>query len=216
MAQVRDQLLKLALRVDPTVRSTNTFFDLSTIGGSDGNKFSKQRLLDIYNEARTTAFNVLKAKGDLSGVKGTLRTGTLSFVAAGGRSSANLPADFIAYESAYSTASVLEGTGNKVPIVIEEDTTLIPSVLDGSLNVGNGGILVFEIGSTLVDPTGTYTSGGVLFYYGFGDWTLGDLTATETFKARIHPHLITIAQAIALGTGNADAIKLAEKLLEEA
>jgi len=48
---VQSLLLSLALRVDP-LDEDGQDFTLATIGVKNGERFSKQRLLDIYNEAR--------------------------------------------------------------------------------------------------------------------------------------------------------------------
>jgi len=64
MATVQAKMLALAMRVDSRVGSgagLGSEFTLATattaIGSVDGEKFPKQRLLDIYNDARRLLFN---------------------------------------------------------------------------------------------------------------------------------------------------------------
>ena len=188
------------------------------IGSVDGENIPRQRLLDIYNFARYTAFIVMKGlctvngKLDLAllGKKfGSLVTSTSTFQFASG--SGTKPAGYLEFISLADTnnaqiylldqslkAEVLKGVN---PYYIESSTNRF----------------VFDIGNTLVHYSNQLpdVSTYKLNYFGISDFTLSDVlgnSTTETFNEQYMPGLIELAQAIVAEQGEQQLNALATKL----
>lgn len=59
--KARDVLYALTLKVNPKIKSSGAMFTKASVGYNDGDRFTAQELLDIYNEGRFTLVNVLKS-----------------------------------------------------------------------------------------------------------------------------------------------------------
>ena len=205
MSQVKDQLLKLALRVDPIVKSTGVEFTTSTIGTVDGDRFPAQRLLDCYNEARMVLAQAISTQMDgnrkARAISGNIVRDTAFQFASG---VATKPTGYVEW------ISLLDSAG-RVIAVLPESLYALMKQLDSYTNP-----LVFEEGgyfravsSVNVPDASTY----VLRYYGVTDWTLAQLTSNETFNRQWEPLLIQLAEAIANEQGGAQLNSLAAGLV---
>lgn len=210
MATVQATLLKLALMVDPNELTTGNKFTLSTIGVNDGEKFAKQRLLDIYNLARMTLTNGMRIAWPRGKMNDALagqivRDAAASFSAGG---ALTLPAGYI------STVVLRTSTGVDIAVVPEWAYTHLAR-MESATN-----LFCFEEGNSLKAPPGSTllnsVTGCLHLYIGVVDWVLADVTggtASETVQEHWIPELLEVAAAIALEQGNTDPLALAVQLL---
>lgn len=205
MSQVKEQLLKLALRVDPIVKTTGVEFTTSTIGTVDGDRFPKQRLLDCYNEARMALAQAISTQMDgnkkAKAISGQIVRKTDFEFTAG---LATKPTGYVEF------ISLLDSPG-RIITILPSSLYAIMKQLDSYTNplVFEEGAYLRAVSSTNVPNASTY----VLRYYGVTDWTLSDLSTNETFNRHWEPALIQLAEAIANEQGGAQLNSLASALV---
>lgn len=195
------------------------------VGSVDGIRFTRQRLLDIYNEARFVLFNALyetKGSDELSKyVYGTALAANLTF----------------AYSSPYTSAAIPSGymrligiTAYNATRIIVLPNNLLPETLPAShpyYTTSATNLLAFQIGANFSICGDFHTEAGDgssshyarLNYYGISPWTwITDVfpnTTVESFSPDVEPILIEIACALADEQSNADALALAKTLLNK-
>jgi hypothetical protein len=102
MATVQTLLHRLALRVDPRTPA-GVEFTTGTIGTTAGDRFSAQRLLDIYNDARIALFQAVKtsvSKEELQLlIPGITKEAFITFTTSGTRQEYSLPSDYMDFIS---------------------------------------------------------------------------------------------------------------------
>ena len=218
MATLQKNLLTLATKIDPIVKGTSTTattarFTLATVGVSDGTRFPKQRLLDIYNEARIVLFNALRGTEDFGRcVSGAFIPDTsITFSASGSYVVASKPTGYIDLVSLVDASNV--------PIYVLDNSQkqeLKSGNPDFVLSATN--LYAFETGTQFRIP-GTFGVGvGTIDYYGLTSWVLTDVTtgtAVEVFSPDIEPILIELGCALANEQSNADVLSLAKTLLNK-
>jgi hypothetical protein len=211
-------MLKLALRVDPFVKSTGVLETSATIGVAgatgDGDKFSAQRLLDVYNESRLALFSALyesKTSQELSKlVSASFITASITLTYASPNTTAPKPSGFLKLVSLTAPSSI--------PIIVIPNNWLgdIRKGTDPHLTVSASNILAVELTTNFL-IVGNFGAGtGIIDYYGITNWALSDVTtgtAVEVFSTELEPMLLDLAVAISLEQGNQDAIALAKKLI---
>lgn len=181
------------------------------VGTVDGDKFKRQRLMDIYNKARMTLVNavltVMPANERSKAIAGTvLRPITIQFTSG----VASLPAGFIRAMYLKKISSGLE-----VPIISEEEG--IRCFNDES----STNPFCMQIGSSLKAPYASTNipdgSDYLLSYYGIADFTIfTDVTGgtvEETINENYIPLLHELGQAIANEQGSQEINALAEALI---
>jgi len=184
------------------------------IGSVDGVKFTRQRLLDIYNEARLIAFKALEniyPKSLLKEHAGEISVDfqTLTFV---GGVTTNLPSGIMKIESLTDNAGLqimvdvvdaaIVKTGAN-PHYKESSTNRFVFRIDGKLQTVSSDLFVIDAANY------------ELRYYGLTDFVLSDVTGnvtTETFNDRHEFSLIEIGQMIALERSTQEVNALATKL----
>jgi hypothetical protein len=220
MATVPSQILKLIQRIDPRTKigtevlSTN--IDTATTGWATvgGDRFTSQRVVDLYNDARRyVAMGIITAKGPFAASYdlGTIISASLvSFTAGAGA----IPAGHVG-----SVSLIRTETGALIKILPSGfyDYT---KHLDSAANP-----IVFEGAGTLVSPSGnTYipdTTTGITYtlrYFNVTDWTVSQATAisgaaTETFPERLLPMVISIAEMMANEQAGLDPSAVVKKLI---
>jgi len=189
------------------------------VGSIDGARLPRQRLLDIYNEARFALFTVLReikiTKEFSKYVYGTVTTASIEMAYSSPYMNIPKPAGFIKLISLFDGAS----TPKEIFIL---PNSLLPDVKRGiipSVTVTASNLLAFDIGQnwSIVGNFGTTPASAV--YYGITNWTWATdiLTNTtyELFSADIEPVLIEIACAIADEQSNTDVLALTKTLLNK-
>jgi hypothetical protein len=171
------------------------------VGSVDG-KFPRQRLLDIYNEARVVLIGLMEKYVPSLSARLLMVSENIvpDYVAAFTSAKVSLPAGYVAPVSLRSSANL------RVPIVPMGSVERLRSLSSASnpfvwQAVESGVRKLVAVDATAV-PNGNYS----LTYYGVADWTLANVTAgtaVETFKDTLLPVLIDIAEAIANEQGNA-------------
>jgi hypothetical protein len=189
------------------------------IAAIDGARFPRQRLADIYNDARLALFQGLSLLNDepeyLSKLVDTIvRTASVTMTLAGSTLTGPFPSDYIEGIEAYDASS------NPIEILPAE---LIGEVLIGDnphLLQSTTNRFIFEQNAQFV----TYNTGTAwpatevitVRYYGVSTFTLADVlgnSVTETFSRKFEPIIITLAEAIANGMSQVEAIGLAKSLI---
>ena len=209
MATVQSQMLELALRVDP-MDVSGALFTSGTVGVNDGRQFPKQRLLDLYNQARYMLLEVLREVFESPDQYAEQVAGNViknaTFAFSGG--SANKPSSYV------DTISLTTNAGLLIPVL---QTTQLERIKD-SLSVTNPA--VFEYSATFVDPSGgTNVPNGsnyILYYIGMTPWVMADVTtgtAVEAFIETHHPRLIDIAAALCHEQGDTEVMALITQML---
>lgn len=213
MSRLQDNMLALIQRVDPTMKNDVeiTAATLSSWGTNGSDRFTAQRLVDCYNEARKIMANIISNRFDLSmrvDALSGLMTVVTNFQFTSGV--ATKPSGFInAYNLVrpdgkslsilspvlYSITKHLDSYEN--PIVYEHITTFN------------------AVSSTNVPDAATYT----LRYFRLVNWTLADVLQTspayvdETFNATFDPILLELAVMVAMEQGTASVNAAASRLL---
>lgn len=213
MATVQAQILRLLARIDPTLKTGAeiTSSNISTWSTSNGDKFTAQRIVDIYNDARFALASAVdltypdQRKSQV--ISGTITKNT-SFQFASG--SATKPTGFIKTErlttSAYLQITVL-------PTAMIQQTRALSSATN-PIVYDYGTVLAQDVADTAIIPNAsTY----ILWYYGITTYTVSDVTGgstTEQFNDQFHPIIIELAVALATEMGNQQVNALAQKLLQ--
>jgi len=180
------------------------------IGSVDGAKLPRQRLLDIYNQARMALFQAIDATYSLSekitSISGTIVKKTdLQF--SGGI--ATIPTGYI--KAVYLT----DVSGNQItisPFTFYRRTKDLYSTTNR---------MVYEYSTTLEAPTTSTTimpnlSTYILRYFGITDFSISDVlggSVTETFNDQYHSAILELAQAIFNEQGGKEVNDLALKLI---
>lgn len=215
---IRLNLLDLAMEVDPRQQDGTLFID-TTVCVQDGEKFPKQRLLDIYNQARM-AFLVNNANANgqsglfQNGGTVKLATGTLSYSAP--TVSLTKPADFISLLSLIDTADAIQ--------IVVLPPALYGDVLMGrnahlAQSIANKQVYMFNVGQTIsiADANLSALNGKAysLMYVGCTLWVLANVDAStqETIEDSYWPIVKEIAVRLANNAGNAEIDALALSLI---
>ena len=220
---VQAMMLKLTLAVDPTVKATGILFTSATVGTTDGDAFSAQRLLDVYNFARKALF--IGADGIMSPQERALKfgsiikNGTLTFTTSSADATAPKPSDYLKWVR-------IEDPSTGVEITILDDTFL-PTVR-AKLNphyvqTTTKNKFLFEQGINFYgfnDPAGTFANAATarLTYYAIADFIISDITGgstIETLPEDMLPILMELSIAWANGQGETEVNALAKALLAQ-
>lgn len=177
------------------------------IGSVDGQIFTRQRLLDIYNEARMTLCGFIAQEYN-SGVAEKAIDGNVVSAAALTFASgvATKPTGFI------KEIELRDPSGNAVTVI---DAISVPSVRGYEHStrkfVYRSGTQFIATDSTIVANSSSYS----LTYVGITDFTLAQVlagTTVETFNEEWCPRVLELACAIAVEQGKVSPLALAEKL----
>lgn len=177
------------------------------VGSVDGGRFSRQRQLDIYNEARML---MLTQNLELNGKDATLKLIHGAVVAdtsinfAGGV--ATIPTGFV------QEILLNDPSGNKVSIIEARHIASVQNVESASNK------FVYKAGTQLKALSTTYIANGTyrIWYQGITDFVLSDViggTTVETIDEDMIPDLILIAEAVALEHGLVSPLELTRLLL---
>lgn len=209
MATVQANIIKLLQRIDPRLK---TMVEVSTSNiatwATDGtDKFTAQRVVDIYNDARFALFNAMRASMPQDRLSKEL---SLSVVTANLASSIStdilgyaLPAGyhrFISLVGRYLDGSVV--STNFLPIILL-DYTFLPLVRSGQnpyYTQSETNRFVFEKDGYLFSPKST--TGETLFYYKVLTGTVSTSadSATVTGVGTAFTTQISIGASISVGT----------------
>jgi hypothetical protein len=209
---VQANIIKLLQRVEPALNDGYTVIsasNISTWSASAGEKYTPQRILDIYNDARRQLIGELRksitTKQLSTVVTGAIQyTATLPFALSGSVSTATMPTGYIDF------VSLSNASGTKI---LKLDPSYIQTILEGAdpkYVQSSTNIFVFEIAKTLTH-FGTYiptASTYKLYYVGISDFVLTDITGgttVETINDEYIPTLLDIAEALAYKLGNGGA-----------
>ena len=198
---VRDSILRFALRVDPKDKNGVTFSN-ATIGSSDGDKFPKQRLLDMYNDARWLLFQELQSRLSetelLNAISQTIVDTSLTF--SGG--AASKPAGYVKHISLFDSV--------KAQIYIV-DASYAETIRRGSLPAfveTTANRYVVDIGSQFKSMSGTTyipnASTYLFTYFGLPIYALGDVTGgtvIESYNDNFNPTLLDLGERLASDQG---------------
>ena len=180
------------------------------IGSVDGAKVPRQRLLDIYNQARMALFGAIDATYSLSdkitSISGTIVKKTDLTFAAG---VATKPTGYI---QAVRLSDVSEDQITIAPFTLYRQTKDRHAV---------GNRIVYEYSTTLEAPSTSTTimpnaATYILRYFGITDFTLSDVlggSVAETFNDQYHSAIIELAEAIFNEQGQKEINALALKLI---
>lgn len=212
MSLVALQLLKVVQIIDPRDTSDN-LFALATstgytkVGTADG-KFTAQRQLDIYNDARMVAAYVISYKKGLrerqEASNNTIR-----------KTDATFASGVLTKPSGYIYAKSLLDVNGKVISILPVDQIPYTKRLDSLNNpvvYEETSVFRSENGAAYVPDAATY----VLRYIGITPFVLSDVTGqvtVETFSTFYEPFLVQLAVAIAQQQGQVKPLALAEQLL---
>lgn len=179
------------------------------VGSVDGASFQRQRILDIYNQARMALFNAfdgaLSKAEKIKAISGAIVKKT-DFTFASGV--ASKPTGFIEHirltNLAGTEVSVLPSS--LIRQLKSRESAANPIVFD------YGTVFESQNGSTYVADAATY----ILRYFGITNFTLSDIlggSTVETFNENFYPAIIELAQAIAAEQGTVQVNALAKKLI---
>ncbi len=191
------------------------------IGTVDGN-YTRQRLLDIYNDARFVFFKVLKTYLPKNSVLEMIHDNVIDITNLQFTSgvTVNLPAAYI------HPPILLTDVNDVVISVVDANVTKLMSGLQSATNrfvYEANGQLRSDYGNTYIADLSTYK----LRYYGIPRWTLWDGVATTDIVSTANPpapptepyvedvlyQVLEIAEAIARSKGNAEVLSLAKSLI---
>lgn len=213
MSKVQAQMLRFVQAVDP-LTAAGVEFALATVGTAAGKRFTAQRQLDIYNNARNVLQSQIHAyarNSDSRKLKGmevsenmTVTT-TLAFASG----VASKPSGLM------ETILLTDASNNIIPVVPAADIDAVLDIASASNPV------VVDYGTTYKDISGgTYVGDAStykLYYVSVSTFVLSDVTGgttNETFNEKWDWALIEIASAIANEMGEADVLKLVRQVVE--
>ncbi len=180
------------------------------IGSADGKRFTRQRLLDIYNDARIVLAQIgLKLYGkaragvELSGIV-TQKT-NLQFATG----VASKPSGFVdtILLTDVNNAPIAVVSANEIQYLLGYESATLRFVIDMDTSFKT------LSGVTYVPDASSY----ILWYYGLTPWTLAqvlDGTTNETYQEDVLYILIEIAEAMANEFGSVELNGLAARLLK--
>ncbi len=213
---VQAMMLKLVHRIDPEGKNpSNSYipeaYTLSTVGVYDGERFLKQRQLDIYNQARielmrALQFKMPKEKAAIYG-KGVIKEDSAS--PSGGVY--NLPSDY------FYIIGLDAGSGKEIYLVPSQYAAAVRRGGNPYKTESANVFFVYPEGATLRSPNGaTYFANTLtvtVWYYGLTQYTLTDVTGGTTMEAFddiFINALLEIAEAISLELGRQELLKVVE------
>ncbi len=211
---VQAAILRLLYRIDPKLKSGTLVAsgNISTWSTDGGDKFTAQRVLDIYNEARLALANAIDRyyPKDMKGstISGTLKKKTnLEF--ASGVADKTTIAGYIKTERLFNAA----GTQISVlPVSEMQETEDLNSAANPIVYEYTTSFAQKTVDSAIIADASTY----VLWYYGVTTYTLANVTAgteVEEFNEDWIPAIIQIAEAIASEQGSKVVNALAQQLV---
>ena len=205
---VQALMVDFVQRVDPRTKA-GVLLDSSNIGTTDGDKFTEQRRLDIYNEARLilagSIERQLPAEEAARAISGNVvRVTNLQFASG----SANKPSDYIRaiYLTDVSNVQIVVIPPSLIHALRDLETSVIRFVVD------EGTVLRRIVGSSQVPDASTY----VLYYYGLTIYALSavdNTTQDESFNDTWHPVLLQLMEAIANEQGHGEVLALSDRLV---
>lgn len=211
MSLVQTQMVRLAQRVDPYTKD-GTELTSANIGSTPGDRFTAQRLLDCYNEARIALAQVISTmmpqRAKAIAVSGNIVRVSNQSITAGVLTK---PAGYIEAISLFSTA-----TGTRIWIIPEsvafnlklQESALTPIVIEEATGFRS------DNGNTYIPDGSTYD----FRYFGITQFSLTDVsgspTTQESFNPMWEPLLIQLAEAIADEQGSPQVNALAARLVE--
>lgn len=215
---IRLNLLDLAMEVDPR-KADGTLFIATTVGVDDGEKFSAQRLLDIYNQARMAFLTNMVAMNKIDGVHmqgGTNKVATGSISYSAPTVTITKPTDFIALLALADTTKAIQLV--VLPNVLYSD---VIGARNAHLaqSVANKQVYLFNIGQTFTaSDVALATLNGdayVLYYVGATLFVLANVDAStqETIEDGQWPIVKELAVRLANNAGNAEIDALAQSLI---
>ena len=152
MATVKDMVVRFAQIVDPYTKA-GAALTSSTIDDTDGDKFTVQRRLDIYNDARFALFGAMRetvSRKDLTeAISGNVVETHIEFTQASNRYEYTLPTGYVRFIS----LDGFSGTSKKMEPIILLPTTYVDMVQLGQMPSyvqSNNIRYVFEIGTKLI------------------------------------------------------------------
>ena len=174
MATVQSLAARLQQIISPTTKA-GVEITAATVGTVDSDKFTKQRALDIYNDARFALFGAMRETMPLpkltEAISGNVVETQIEFTAASNRYEYTLPTGYLKFVSldGFST------TSKKMEPILLLPTTYVDMVRLGQMPsyVQTNNIrFVFEIGTKLIH-FGTYVGNQTIT--GTGEVDSGDL-----------------------------------------
>jgi hypothetical protein len=187
------------------------------IGSVDGEKFTRQRLLDLYNNARFVLFEAMRGTMSehdlLKFVSSDVVEHTeVSFTSGVGTK----PTGYIA------PISMIDYQNNEIYIKDASYSTVIrkgdlPVYVETATNrfVIDAGGSLFNVTGTSVMPNSTATIKYYLTYFGLTTYTLTNVLSnsyTESYNDTFVPVIIELASAMANNMGRSETLALAKKL----
>jgi len=213
MSTVQANVLKLLARVDPSLKTGAeiTSTNIATWASAGSDRFTAQRIVDCYNEARKVLGNAISmrynpaqkvaAMADIMILKSDLTFAS---------GSATKPTGYI---EAYS---LHKATGQQIAI-IPSHLYAVTAYLDSAYNP-----IVHEYATTFVAVNGATNVPDLatykLRYFGLTDFTIANVSAgteNETFSFIWDTILVELASAIADEQGAAQVNALAMKLITQ-
>lgn len=221
MALVKDNMLAITQRIDPYTKA-GVALDSTTVLSTDGDRFTAQEKVDLYNQARFTLFGVLAEKyGDK--VRDKIREvliqkSDFQFTVTDGIAISTKPAGFLWAESLMNVSLV--------PIILLP-IDKVQAVRSGTnphytqsaskifaFEVGNGiysyGTAGVNSGNSFVTALSTY----ILTYYGLTTWTTSSGSSTEQFSDEYNWILIETAVKLSEDIGSGQAYNFVRSLLQ--
>jgi len=217
---VQSLMLEFALLVDPRMKD-ETVFSLSTIGVNDGDKFTKQELLDYYNKARFALFQACSqvyGETELSSkLSNLIKNSVITFTLSGVEATASKPSDYV-------KALSVDDSSNSTQVLILPMYYL--SIVRSKTNqdfvqTTTTNRFLFEKETVFLginDPAGAFPNGKQLNlnYYALSNYTLSDVTGgtvKEAYPDILHPILIELAVAVSNEQGYSEVLNLAKLLV---
>ena len=189
------------------------------VGSVDGARFTRQRLLDIYNEARMALFNALYESKSLQEIDkyvyGLVTTASAAITYSAPYKNIPKPTGFLRLINLVDGATTPQKI-DILPTLLLDDARkrIVPSVTTSATH-----LLAFDVGQNW-SIIGNYgTTPASITYYGIISWVWAtDIlpnTTVESFSPDIEPILIEIAEAIANEQSNFNVVSLAKTLLNK-
>lgn len=217
---VQNLVLTLAVQNDPKDKNGNNFVASSpgsgqaAIGVTDGDRFTAQRLLDCYNQARFALFNALYNSLPSSEVSkkvsATFQSASITWTYSSPDTTAPKPTGFLKL-GALAIAGGVRAIVLPDNLIGEVRAAVNPHLTQSATT----NVLAFENTTNFLAPSVDVHGTGKIDYFGISNFALSDVTGgstVEVFSTELEPLLIELASAICNEQGSAEVNALAKKL----
>jgi len=207
---VREQILKIIRIVSPYTKDGVEITD-ANLNSVEPEAFTKQRILDAYNESRRVLFQAISSRLDKQGLELALKELVAREVKVVSQQMVEKPDGFIRLVRAYNgsvlpVVPVMEELDLQTETIIIRNPKYQPSITRQF--IVDSGQFLQTYGASNGDNIG-------LHFYRLSKYQMSDVTGDtkETYNSIYHPALVQISEAVLQSDGQTNPLAVAQLLI---